>query len=175
MIRDVPNWVAPLLAGLASGLLVALLNVRHQRTEGIRDRMLTAADEFSTGMGQALMAARHLEANAENALNVNGALAPVSESLKEARRCLDEADARSARVMLLFGVTSSANAVAVHGVAALRAYLADYEDWPPHDDAIEGLQRADEAYILFNDRARRAIENYGKLIPVRRVKAAPDI
>jgi hypothetical protein len=161
-----------ILAAIAGGLLVALLNVRHQRTEGIRDRMLTAADEFSTGMGQALMAARDVSAKAEDALNVDGSLKRASDAVEEARRCVDEAEARTGRVALLFGVESPTNGMAVLAVARLRGYLSDYDDWPPGDVATGGLKDADEAHILFNDRARRAIERYGSLMPrLRRRKS----
>lgn len=114
--------------------------------------MLAAADEFATGFRQPLMGARDLAAKADDALNHQHSLDRASDALEEARRRNDELEARAATVDLLFGSTSSAGRAASKGILSLRAWVADFEDWPPRDNARVLCGEADESYFAFNRR-----------------------
>lgn len=57
-----PAWATVVVAVIASavgGAAVGLLQMRHDRLERSRDRMLNAADDLATGLAQALLVGRH--------------------------------------------------------------------------------------------------------------------
>ena len=110
------------LAGGSIGAIIAtLLRIRHERKEAMRQRMMEAADDLSTGIVQATIALDP----------VNSRVIPWhmleaerrSEVRDEARRCLAEATARMGRIELLFGE----GAVTAGGYGALK-HLSQH--WP---------------------------------------------
>jgi hypothetical protein len=46
-------------SALLGGFAGTWLRIRHERDEAFRDRQITAADDFSTGLHQALLALRN--------------------------------------------------------------------------------------------------------------------
>jgi hypothetical protein len=85
-----PAWATVLIAIAASavgGVVGALLQTRHERSEAIRERMIIAAADFSGQLGQALKWAVALDRRADVALNDRATeVAGVEEALREARQ-----------------------------------------------------------------------------------------
>jgi hypothetical protein len=164
-----PAWATVLIAIAASavgGVVGALLQTRHERSEAIRERMLIAAADFSGKLGQALKWAVALSRRADVALNDRATeLTGVEEALREARQRLDATDEPLSRIDLLFGITSPTRMSAVEAVVGIQDFLKDFEDWPPRSEHVEALTEADVEYVRFNQNARRAIETNGALTP----------
>jgi hypothetical protein len=163
----IPAWGTVLVAICASavgGFAGAVLRSRYERAEAVRQRMLLAADDLITELGQALMRTDELNIRAERAMSEpHVSLESVSAVVKEARRCVDEAQARFSRVELLFGTNSAASDGARRAIRALRVIVAEYDNWPPGDSV--GARSAWDGYAAFSEEARMAIENYGSVTP----------
>jgi hypothetical protein len=156
------------------------------RAEQWRDRLVRAADDFSTGAMQAmlalrdaLVAARHgdLKRQVEE---VDGAwsheyvseLPTVIAAVRELERRVDEAHARLARVHLLFGETSEAGRAADAVIEALRRSVEHVGRYFPGPDEVRGemaLSDADEATAAFGRAALEQIRD-----PERAASAAID-
>jgi hypothetical protein len=54
-VISVETLLVAILGGLGGGLLGTWLQIRHERQEAFRDRMITAADDLSTGLLQAII------------------------------------------------------------------------------------------------------------------------
>jgi hypothetical protein len=93
-----PAWVAP-VAAVGGALLVAVLNIRQQRSQHLREKMLDAADAFQTSAQAASTALLRIARDSESA----GETESLSESVKTA---LEDADTSVARLTLLFGPAS---------------------------------------------------------------------
>src|SRR6266496_3101532 len=98
-----PAWATVLVAiagaavtGVFTGLLTTRLRIRHEREERLRERMLTAADDFVTGAHQAHRGLWEVLSAEEQASTVADRLPAASELVKVAHD-------RLARVKLLFG------------------------------------------------------------------------
>jgi hypothetical protein len=112
--------VVAILSGVGAGLAATWLRIRHEREEAFRDRLITAADDLSTGLLQAIIALEDAYqacldrgfVDGESRLIIRdpktGQVAfEITEALKHAERVIAEARARSARVSLLFGPVSA--------------------------------------------------------------------
>jgi hypothetical protein len=117
-----PAWatvvisIVSALAGVAGGVVAVRIRIgfdrsenaisrEHERSERWVDRFVRAADDFSTGIEQAILGVRDVI----HAVNDGG---DVDSARVEAKRRLDEAIARIARIKLLFGEDSDAARVA---------------------------------------------------------------
>jgi hypothetical protein len=91
--------IATLAAGAAGGAFVAivtgLIRFRIERSQQLREPRLAAADDYATGVQQALDCVGRLK---DYATTETG-----TDELVELARRISEADARLARVILLFG------------------------------------------------------------------------
>jgi hypothetical protein len=109
------------LAGVAAGVIVTLIRIRfdrsesaamreheperqerqlqHERSEQWVERMVRAADDFSTGIEQAILGVRDI-------INAVADKGDVDKASAEAKRRVDEAIARVARIKLLFKADS---------------------------------------------------------------------
>jgi hypothetical protein len=110
------------IGGLAGGLLGTWLQIRHERREAFRSRLIEAADDLATGMQQAMIALDDAHKTAfENGFKdaqdrvtfrepSTGKLPdPTAHAFKRSRELNAEAQARQARVALLFGPVSPAD------------------------------------------------------------------
>lgn len=129
--------------------------LEHEREEAWRDRMVRAADDFSTGVEQALLAVN-------DAISAVTNRADRSAIVEEAHRTIREAVARVGRIRLLFGEESRAVAVARDLLPELRLALSQVEGGGaevharvPH--AWKTLEKAYEHHREFNRAAREAI------------------
>jgi hypothetical protein len=145
-----PSWatiltsiVAALFGGAVGGIIVRVMQSRHERAEAWRDRLVPAADDLATGILQAILAVRDavgvahgaesdqdLEVEPDKKVPSILDLPEVQEANAELERRVDEAHARLARVQLLFGVQSPAETAAADCVRALRKAQMHLRDWP---------------------------------------------
>jgi hypothetical protein len=130
--------------------------LQHEREEAWRTRLLEAADNFASGVTQALLVLR----NARNAIDrygstddkgnvwlserISGKRVPEIESaFASAQELIDEAHARFSRVQLLFGRETEVGAIALALVLNLREAMAEgLAAWPfpalkKYSDAFE--------------------------------------
>jgi hypothetical protein len=135
------------VAGIGSGALGAWLTARNDRQERRRDRLLAAADDFSSATAEALVKLRDAIGNVQNLADP----ASMKEAAEAAWRQRDTALLRSARIDLLFGpqsLTASAANDVLHSLAAAQDILR-----PPTfdaDGAERELVRASERLRRFN-------------------------
>lgn len=127
--------------------------LRHERAEQWRDRLVRAADDFSTGVEQALLAVNEAISAVVNRGDREGTVA-------EARRVIGEAVARVGRVKLLFGEDSRPAAIGRDLLPTLRLALSHVEvsgaDVHGHiDDAWQTLEKCYAGHQDFN---RAALE-----------------
>jgi hypothetical protein len=108
------------IAGLGGGLAGTWLQIRHEREEAFRDRLITAADDLATGLQQAIIglddaysvALKYGFLNAQSDEIVfrhpqTRELPPeTEEAFSRARSLIGEARGRTARVSLLYGPVS---------------------------------------------------------------------
>jgi hypothetical protein len=113
---ELETLLVALLSGLGGGVLGTWLQIRHERHEAFRERQINAADDFTTGLQQALLAVRaawstcldHGFMDAEQRLLIRNQTtgqvpAEITNALEHAERTLAEVQARHARIALLFG------------------------------------------------------------------------
>jgi hypothetical protein len=105
--------VATLLFGLAGVIVGALLRGRVERSQQLRDRMLSAADDFATSAQQAFTQLYFLYRDAVPD--------DAGRALDEYVRLYRETEARLARVVLLFGPGTPSSEAALAVSAALDA------------------------------------------------------
>ncbi len=158
--------VAVVSSGIG-GVVGALLQTRHERTEHLRDRLLTAADDLATALSQAILKVRHSLNDFEDHLTT-GARPTGEGDLAGARRSIDEAIARVARVELLFGIESQTASAANATVVALRQAVDALHDSSPNptrtlDLAGERFRDASIQYRAFSTAAREAATGLGRL------------
>lgn len=135
--------------------------LENEREEAWRDRMVRAADDFSTGVEQALLA-------------VNDAISAVTNrgdrqaTVQEAHRTIREAVVRVGRIRLLFGEESKAVGIARDLLPELRLALSQVEGGEaevrgrvPH--AWKTLEKAYDHHRDFNRAAREAIMAPGRI------------
>jgi hypothetical protein len=147
-----------LVGGGAAGTLASTFwRIRHERAEAWRSRLLDAADDFATGVLQALMKLERMSGwIAFSDDSDYGYLTTAqAEGMKEADALIAEARARLARIHLLFGSASVAGSWATELVEKLRE--ASKALW--HDPEMGGVDvaAADKALLA----AREALEGFG--------------
>jgi hypothetical protein len=156
-----PLWelvLVGLLSGAAGAFLTTLMRIGHEQSEALRARMFAAADDFATGLMQALMALSEFDADQADELRLSG---KVPAMVEEGKRRRDEALARMGRVQLLFG-ESPATLAAYASLKALATALTRLEEANPLDrksaaPIAADLQLATAKMLDFNQQARKAI------------------
>jgi hypothetical protein len=171
-----PDWAtvlvsvgSALLGGAAGGIIVRFMQSRHERAEAWRDRLVPAADDFATGVLQAILAVRDtigvvhdkvsdqdLEVDPDKRVVSILDLPEVQESHAELARRIDEVHARLARVQLLFGVQSPAGKAAGECILALRRAGRHLSDWP-QPEWEEATRVLDEVRVLHEAFAEAAL------------------
>jgi hypothetical protein len=152
-------------AGVTGGVVTTWLRIRADRTEGElrrREPRIVAADDFATGVLQAVNATREFARIIEYApgLVVRRARwrGRVATAHAEAERTIEVAHHRFPRVALLFRPTSNTTAEAERAIRALRHALAELNEDPPSvDEARVALDSAEEHRLAFSQRALDAI------------------
>jgi dsDNA-binding SOS-regulon protein len=162
-----PAWATVTIAVVGSalaGVVVGVFRTRHERNESFKDRMLTAADDLATGLTQALLVVRQALEEIEDWVVEQREFAQTD--LKEARRLIDEAAARVARIELLFGVESRATTAAASCPDDPSSSGLDPGRRRRHSSDLgsrgEQFQPAQQAYREFTTSARDAVSNYGR-------------
>lgn len=128
--------IVSLLSGAGGAYLSTLMRLRHEREERIRERMLSAADDFGTGLLQAILGIRDartamVDLIEEDRVKQNVDWQAVDEPVVvEAQRRVDVVHDRLARVQLLFGEGTETSVKAEAAILELRAAVADLGDWP---------------------------------------------
>jgi hypothetical protein len=128
--------------------------LEHERAEQWRDRLVRAADDFSTGAQQALLAVHQaLQA-------VSGARGDPHATVAEADRVVGEAIARVGHVKLLFGEGSEPANRAEDLVRQLEHTLTYARDGKETIEAWDRLawNQLDKAYAKHRDFNRDALE-----------------
>jgi hypothetical protein len=131
------------IAGLGGGLAGTWLQIRHERDEAFRNRLITAADDLATGLQQAIIgldeaystALKYGYVDAQNRVTwaspETGQVAPeTEEAFAQARKLIGEARARTARVSLLFGPVSAPDRSATLALMHLDGTLMALDAWP---------------------------------------------
>jgi hypothetical protein len=161
-----------LVGGSVGAIGATWLQGKHQRAEAWRDRLVRAADEFGTGVLEAIMSLR--DANlaidgviAEQESGARPAGIPPSEvdeakaALVELDRRVDDAHARFARLQILFGVAAESTRAGESAIVALRSGSGALWEWPFPDQSAANsrLDEAHESLQRFATSARAAIES----------------
>jgi hypothetical protein len=148
------------LGGLIGTVLSTLLRIRHERETELRQRMLVAADDFTTAALQATLHLVRLQ-DIDDALDDEGMINETTQTqLNEAQRHIDETHARLARVQLLFGedtwAGSAAGDVLAYHRKAIGALAVSFHtgDRSTYEDA---LTKAVGWESRFNHFARSAL------------------
>jgi hypothetical protein len=159
-----PAWATILVAVAGSavgGVVGALLQTKHERSEGIRERMLVAASEFIARAGRAMALVGDLARAAKDLDGATVASAPDAAKIEAARDALRAMDDALPQIDLLFGVGSKARMHAVAISMGLEDVLGHFDRWPPDPEYLDSWMQADFGYVRFPEYARLAIENYG--------------
>lgn len=167
-----PTW-AVILVGLGSAvlgsLLGTLLTISHERAAEFRSRMLSAADEFSTGAISALQQARNAAGEVwkeDTPLDdeTGWFRAEIKGHFDAANAAVDDVLAKQARVHFLFGDQSLAGIAAAGVTSQLRNILMALEHRPDSirdHDAMSSYSRnftsTLEEHEKFNREARIAV------------------
>jgi hypothetical protein len=128
--------VVAVLVAIASGLGATLLTISHERGAELRGRMLDAADEFSTRAVAALNVARNsfgeiLVLSGEGPYVESDTIrSEIQEAIDRLGLAVAEAQARQARVRLLFGDESAAGLAAAEMITSLRDIELTIHQWP---------------------------------------------
>jgi hypothetical protein len=138
--------VVAIISGLSGGALGTWLQIRHERHEAFRERLITAADDLSTGLLQAIIGLdeahstclEHAFMNAQNQVTFRdpgtGHMpAETKEALARSRALIGEARARVGRVALLFGPVSAPDRAATLAIWGLRDAFRALDAWPVPD------------------------------------------
>lgn len=188
---EVADWqlvLAALIGGVIGARIGALTTTlargANEREQHLRDRMVTAADEFATGLRQATIsvnaargaAVTHGTTDESSRLRVHdpatAELVPeISDAINRAGAVVDEAHARLPRVQLLFGYESPAAAYADESIGRLRATLRTLQEWP-YADLAGHMEAFDRAHKLQGDFCTAAAD---AIRPAPRWKRWPGI
>jgi hypothetical protein len=145
------------IATLIASFRTTSLRARYEREEQWRERLVHAADDFSTSVEAALFVLNddieYLEMSWQRTDGV---------SFQNLQRSVGDAVGRVARIKLLFGANSKPGSTAVELVMQLRTTLANLETKDPRpgeDTDVEAARKAlDEAYRLHDEFNRLALE-----------------
>lgn len=152
------------IVGVVGLIVGALLNARHQRRQHLREKMLDAADDFSTALGDAWSAVDAFLLDL-TAGDLQGAERDGYRHIFPVARQLEvEARHRLSRVTLLFHPrlpAAAAASEALHFIQEGSHALGRLADGWSEDDWLwvvhEDYGRAAERHDAFNRRARREI------------------
>ena len=167
---SVETLLVALVGGLSGGVLGTWLRIRHEREEAFRERLITAADDLSTGLLQAIIGLDSAHTTCvgraflyppdPNRLtfrdsNTGEMPAESVEALRRSWELIREVEARRARISLLFGPTSAPDATASMAVITLKEAQHALEDrpLPDLDRYSEQMQHARDDHRNFNSQA----------------------
>jgi hypothetical protein len=169
-VISVSTLLVALVGGISGGVLGTWLQIHHEREEAFRERLITAADDFSTGLLQAIIG---LDATRTTCVDhaflyppntnqlmfrnpKNGEMpAESAEALRESRKLIREVEARRARISLLFGPVSMTDLSTTMAVLALEEAQHALEE-PPVPDFKKfntEMSEAREEHKRFNKQA----------------------
>jgi hypothetical protein len=167
-VISLETLVVAILSGLGGGLLGTWLQIRHERDEAFRERLITAADDLSTGLLQAIIGLdaassaciKHGFLNAQNQVSIRhpetGEVpSEIEAAVERARSLVGEARARQARISLLFGLVSAPDRSTDLAFMYLDSALLALDAWPVYN-LEEYLEARSEAkkYLRRVQRAR---------------------
>jgi len=169
-----PTW-AVVLVGVVSGALAsfvtAIVTASHERAAEFRERMLNAADEFSTAAIVALQQTRDVAGKIEDPTTPlrdpgSGFFgAEISTRLDAANQAVDDVFAKQARVHLLFADSSPATVASLGVLAHLRNMLMALESRPDsiRNNTVRAIYSANfsgtqEQHVKFNQAALVALQ-----------------
>lgn len=156
--------IVAILGSAIGGVVGSWLQIRHQRREAFRERMLGAADEAADAIGRALSATRISLSDVENWMMDLGSSEAAAATARRAREALDEAEHFAGRIDLLYGLNSGVGDALRVARGSLRRALSEAEPTPPAlDRAFETFEAAEAAYQQFVEGARDAATSYGSL------------
>jgi len=152
--------LSSVVGGAGGALLATMLRIGHERQERLRERMLTAADDFAIGVQQAGMALREARSH-EGDVHPAGTVLPTTA---EARRCVGEVEARLARIRLLFGEFTAACDAAERVDEGLEVQIEALQPrWltPTEEQLEQAMEDTWEGLRAFNREALRALRRPG--------------
>jgi hypothetical protein len=169
-VISVETLLVALIGGLSGGVLGTWLQIRHEREEAFRERLITAADDLSTGLLQAIIGldtahttcvgSAFLYQPDPNRLtfrdsNTGEMPAECAEALRRSSELIREVEARRARISLLFGPVSLPDTTATIAVITLKEAQDALEDrpLPDLDRYSEQMQNARKDHRDFNSQA----------------------
>jgi hypothetical protein len=140
---SVETLLIAILSGLGGGLIGTWLQIRHERDETFRERLITAADDLATGLIQAVIGLddaystclRYGYIDAQGRMTLRhpetGKVPKETESsLAQSRALISAARARTARVALLFGPVSGPDRAATLTLIHLENAWGALDGWP---------------------------------------------
>jgi hypothetical protein len=157
-----PTWAVVVITLGGSGITAfaalggSFLRAELERRERWRDRLVAAADDFSTAIERALLAVR----DSLDQLHEEGAAGNTAE----ASRAIDETVASAARVELLFGATSEPASAARNLLGELRRIVWDAERGDA--DAFDHNEKPGQLRNRFNSSALEAIGPPRRRLPM---------
>jgi hypothetical protein len=184
---SVETLLVALIGGLSGGVLGTWLQIRHEREEAFRGRLITAADDFSTGLLQAIIG---LEAARSTCVEraflyppdpnqlifrdpATGEMPAESvEALRRSRELIREVEARRARISLLFGPGSMPDVSTRMALLALDEAHRALEERPVPDFERQSTEMSDarERHKHFNEYALEEIRGRPWFVRSRIVK-----
>jgi hypothetical protein len=172
-VVSVQTIIVAAISGLAGSLLGTWLTIRHERTEAYRTRLIEAADDLATGLLQASIGLRaayktimdngFVDAQDRVTIRQPGTgdiPEAISDALQRSTDLNAEAQARQARVALLFGPVSPADRAATMTMMALNDSLRALEAVPVPDlsGCSERHRDARRHLTVFTESAQQEIK-----------------
>lgn len=134
--------VVGLLSGAGGAVLATWIRTRHERLERLRERMLTAADEYAQAAEEVFEAAWAAQGD------------PGPEAVAHVRQRVHTVLMRSSRLTLVFGVESATDDEATRTNGWLIAFNALLDEDPPDlNEARDALGNAIDAHVDFVEAA----------------------
>jgi hypothetical protein len=169
-VISVETLLVALLGGLSGGVLGTWLQIRHEREEAFRERLITAADDLSTGLLQAIIGLDTAHTTCIDRAflyppdperltfrdpNTGEMPAESAEALRRSRELIREVEARRARISLLFGPVSAPDATTTVAVFSLEEaqHALEHRPLPDLGRYSELMRNAREGHRDFNRRA----------------------
>jgi len=146
------------------GVVGSWLQIRHERQEAFRERMLEAADAAANSVAASLSATRLALVELESWLIDGGPSERSSAAHERARHLLDETTDFAGRVDLLYGLDSGIGDALRRTRGFLRRALSEAAQSPSPldlDRSANAFKEAEQAYADFVRRARDAAMLYG--------------
>lgn len=171
-VISVETLLVAIIGGLGGGVIGTWLQIRHERREAFRERLIAAADALSTSLLQASLGV----AEARTACVKHGFLGPdnqvrlfdedgkmieeIKSALTRADELIAEAQASIGRVSLFFGTVSPTERSATQTISELKWVMTSLREWPNPNwaEVSKGRSQATKHLQEFNDRALREIQ-----------------